>query len=160
MTAVAERLAFQRLDRPEDVEATWRAFGQAIGIDALRRAYGPAWPRAVAPGEAVWRVLDGWETAAWLSIRVDPVEPWAWYAAGVWPAWQRRGIVHELRAWSLTWLRAWPDLRGLLIEVLDTNAGYQQALRREVDRGGSLRLAGRIEVPGSEAQLFWLEARG
>jgi hypothetical protein len=69
--------------------------------------------------------------------------------------------VHEVRECARdVALARWPWIGGLLIEVLDTNPGWQMALAREVDRGGTdLRPAGRLEIPGSEARLFWLPLR-
>lgn len=148
-------LIFQQLGLFATI-AVWDDFGAAIGADTLRACYGPRWPRPVADGEFVWSVTAPREIVAWASIRRDPVEPWAWYAAGVWPAWQRRGVVHEIRAWALKMIAGWPDVDGLVIEVLDTNPGWQQAMRSEAARGSAMRAAGRIEIPGAEAQLFWV----
>jgi hypothetical protein len=140
----------------------WEDFAEAIGPEATRRAYGPSWPRDGVEGELLYVFERDGQRAAWMSLRADPVEPWAWYAAGVWPAFQRAGVVHQVRACAVDIARVrWPHVGGLLIEVLDSNRGWQEALLREADAARSeLRRAGRLEVPGAEAQLFWIPTKG
>ena len=166
-------LIYQRLT-PNAAETLWRDYGRALGRGPLHAAYGPSWPRPVAVGEFVWRVVarmtdrpecsptmtleafEG-ETVAWISLRRDPVSPWAYYATGVWPAHQGRGLSRQLRAWAMAMVDKWTDVNGIVIEVLDTNPAWQKARIAETEvPGARLRRGGRIDIDGAEAEIFWL----
>ena len=148
-------------DRLADIDAfaMWCEFCADLGPASVRAAYG-AWPRTVAVGEMVWSVNvptcgTDHQRVGWISLRPDPVAPWVFYAAGIWPAYQRQGLVHRVRAWAQAAVSMWSRVDGLVIEVLDTNAAWQKALIAETERG-DLRRAGRVEIPGYEAERFWL----
>jgi hypothetical protein len=139
-----------------DATALWAAFGDAIGREALRAAYGAYWPRQPVAGEDVWLFRDAADPVAWVSLRRDPVEPWAWFTMGVWPTWQRQQVAARVREWAATLAFERWSVDGLVMEVLDTNHSFQVTQLRRAQAGTvPWRPAGRVEIPGAEAQLFW-----
>ncbi len=136
----------------------WQEYGEAIGQEALRAAYGDYWPRRQVYREEIFVFRQAQERIAWCSLRPDPVDPLVWFTAGVWPAWQDRAVVQEVRAWAINLaLQWWPQATGLAMEILDTNLAYAVSMRARIEKGTvPWRAAGRIDIPGHGASLFWL----
>jgi len=149
-------------------EALWRAFGETIGLEALRAAYGPYWPRPAMPDEMVlvFEAAVRWDRScqqpgasdpmAWGSARPDPVDPVVWIATGVWPQYQRAGLVGRIRDALMARARArWPE-RLLMASVLKSNTPHLERLRRQTPSGW--REVGYRDVPAPGEVFFAFQA--
>lgn len=135
----------------------WHAFGDAIGLDRLREAYGDYWPRRPTPGEQVFAFSDP-ETGGeigWASLRRDPVDNFARLALGVWPRFQGKGWAHKIREWTFqAALDRW-NVDGCTLEVLWTNDDH---LRRQLERallGAPWQVGGHMDCPLGKYTVFY-----
>lgn len=129
----------------------WTAFGDAIGQEQLRAAYGSYWPREAVYGERVWRFTEFGQDVAWSAARRDPVEPLSWIMLGVWPAFQRRGYADIIRAWTAgTAFAWWPEVDAVGVAILHSNPTH---LARWASKDG-WRFVGALEYPAPGHSIF------
>jgi len=130
------------LDRPDIV---WDNFACQIGEELLRACYG--WtvpPRVARPGETVWSYRAGRNQESligWGSLIKDPTTPLYWYAAGVFPAFARRGYRQAIRQHLCTTAFAW-GAEAVSLVVLGTNPEHLWRCHREAVAGSPWKWSG------------------
>lgn len=115
----------------------WGAFARALGDDAVRAAYGPAWPRAVQPGECVYvyREAGAADWLGWGSLRPSVADGVVWLALGVWPAWQGAGWCHRIRTHLLGIAEErWPSMVPI-VAILQSNQRHRDRWERWIREG-------------------------
>jgi len=79
----------------------WSLFGESMGIENLRKAYGSYWPRFPVFGERIWCFSDPDEKIGWAALRPDPVDPVVWQISGVFFPFRDLGYMREIFRWCI-----------------------------------------------------------
>ena len=132
----------------------WNNFGRAIGFDKLREIYGPNWPRPLAAHERLFFLSEGDRLFGWVSIRKDPVEPFAWLALGVWPQYQQQGCMNKLASHAYREAFKDPGIDWVMFCVSRNNKSYLKNLIQK-----KVPVAGYINVPPPGYVFFKIQRR-
>jgi hypothetical protein len=135
-----------------DPYALYREFGAAIGLEALRAAYGAHWPRAAVLGEEVWEFEDDGRIG-WGSVIYDGTEQVAWLSLGIWPGAQGQKARQRICDWLRDQAFRHTPAQAVMMKVLHSNARYR-VHRRATQGTNYWQLAGEILKP-EPVDVYW-----